>query len=241
MCPDCWDERWREDVEGVPWPKESGARLKCLCARREGLQVLLVCRQWYVEAGHIFYTRNTFAFESAGILTDFVHNLRPYRRLLLTKVSLMAESIDPQSEDATPEEEASGFESSKKLAKAWSALRTLPALTYLELDALFLTRAKTVRGMLHLGRLNVRSVCFTARNPAPPNPGGSTSIYPAFQQPILVVGCLAEEVARKIKGEACPWFGRLAPIGAIEEATAEKAEAQKSYAENRDLRVSVEL
>ena len=86
MCSDCWDEHFRPRpcppcpprpfrsrthsnglpaVEGIP----------CLCARRTDLDVLLVCWRWYMEAGHVFYTRNTFAFEDVSSFVQFAQNL----------------------------------------------------------------------------------------------------------------------------------------------------------------------
>ncbi|KAK6823594.1 hypothetical protein PG987_013851 [Apiospora arundinis] len=83
VCTECFDERLREK----PFPKPHS--LPCLCARRQYLQVFLVCRQWYAEAGRAFYSRNEFAFAHPIECVDFMRTLSARWRPLISKVSLL--------------------------------------------------------------------------------------------------------------------------------------------------------
>ncbi|KAK3720173.1 hypothetical protein LTR37_003997 [Vermiconidia calcicola] len=219
MCSDCWDGHFRaqcvEDGVGGAWhgPKLEGKKkhLRCLCARRRDLGVLMVCRKWYEEAGRVFWTRNTFAFEDAATFTDFVSHIPVQRQEMITKVSLIAHHETWFEPSASAEEQIYAFELSTRLQPIWSHLRLLTSLSYLEFDALFLTRTQTVHSMLRLGLPNLRRVCFTIRNPRHSYAGlmfGTPYIYPEFFNPLLLIGGLAEEVARGIKGQRRSWLKR---------------------------------
>ena len=198
ICSDCWDLEFRPRPH--PAQEEVGKRhLRCLCARRQDLGTLLVCRKWYEEAGAIFYARNTFAFESAAVLTGFVTSLPPRWKPKVSRVSIMAYHPDDKQ---GPVEEASGWEGNHKLSRVWPLLHQLPRLSYLELDAHFLSRAKTASRLLKLSLQNVRRVCFVMHNPLRTNYAiGSPFIWPEYHNARLIVGGFAEEVARAIKGQ----------------------------------------
>ena len=158
----------------------------------------------------MFYARNTFAFEDGSTFTAFFQNLDPRWRNRITRVSLMAYYPSIWEPNASAEDEDYEWEGGKRLAKVWSLLRRLPSLSYLELDATFLTRMSEVRAMLKLGMRNLRQVCFTLRNPLSSYSTlkGNPCVRPEYHKPILLVGGLAEEVARAIKGQRRRWMKR---------------------------------
>ena len=219
MCSDCWDAEFRPR----PHPAEEKIKrhLRCLCARRRDLGVLMVCKQWHAEAGAVFYAQNTFAFEDATTFISFVSNLPSRWRERISRVSMMAYHPSDAAESRSQEERESGWEGTNKLRPIWHWLRQLPSLSYLELDAHFLTRVSTVQAMLRLGLRNVHRVCFTVHNAWIPR---SAYVWPEYHEAKLLVGGLAEEVARAIKGQRRAWLKRP---GAIERA----AEVEKEYQE----------
>ncbi|KAK3711722.1 hypothetical protein LTR37_009499 [Vermiconidia calcicola] len=156
--------------------------------------------------------------DDAATFTDFISHIPVHRRQMITKVSLTAHHETWSEPSASAEEQVYAFELSSRLQPIWSHLRLLTSLSYLELDALFLTRAETVKSMLRLGLHNLRRVCFTLRNPRRSYAGlmgGTPYIYPEFFEPLLLIGGLAEEVARGIKGQRRSWLKRA---GAVERA-----------------------
>ena len=172
----------------------------------------MVCRRWYEEAGRIFYSRNTFAFEDGATFTCFISNLDNRWRSMITRVSIMAFHPEDVSSSSSEEERESGWESTSKLRPVWSLLRQLPALSYLELDTHFLNRASTVKAMLRLGLRNVRRVCFTLHNRWNVTTCGSEWIWPEYHNARLLVGGFAEEVARAIKGQRRPWLKKAGAV-----------------------------
>lgn len=199
ICSDCWDQEFRPKPNPAQENVGGKSHLRCLCARRQDLGVFLVCKQWNEEAGAVFYTRNTFAFESAAVFTAFITSLPRHWREKVTRVSLMAyHTPEPQG----PEEEYSGWESNRRLRGVWPLLHQLPRLSYLELDAHFLTRAKIAHRLLKLSLRNVRRVCFVMHNVWPSNTSeGSKWVWPEYHCSRLLVGGFAEEVSRGIKGQ----------------------------------------
>ena len=152
-----------------------------------------MCRLWREEAGAVFYSQNTFAFESAAVFAAFVLSLPQKWREKVTRVSIVA--YHPPAPDG-----ASGWEGNRKLSRAWGLLQRLPRLAYLELDARFLSRAKTAQRLLRLTLRNVRRVCFVARN-LWRGSRASEWVWPEYRDARLIVGGFAEEVARAIKGQ----------------------------------------
>ncbi|KXT00687.1 hypothetical protein AC578_8254 [Pseudocercospora eumusae] len=211
VCSVCYDHRLR----GRPTP--TPRTLPCLCARRQELQLLLVCKKWYQEAGTVLYTQNTWAFEDDTTFTSFIPSLNPDWRTTISKVSLMSwvkgTELYPTSAstlfmschglpyDTTWEEFLQRPEYTGP--GIWALLRTLPALSHLELDALFLTSARTVKLMLKLGLRNLKQVKFVRRVEDVDNvwKSGTPTVWPAFAGRELIVGGFAEEVARAIKGQ----------------------------------------
>lgn len=206
LCSTCWDDRWR------PKPFPQAKTLPCLCARRPNLQILSVCRRWYEEASRVFYTENTFAFEDSSTFVSFVQNLDPKLRNRISKVSIMVytdEAATAPGANIAPnanfDELRSGWESSARLQPVWTHLRQLPSLAHLELDALFLSRSKTVTSMRKLGLGNLRSVRFCARMPDNEVARlGSPFVWQEFAKRTRLQGGLAEAVARAVKGQKVP-------------------------------------
>ncbi|KAF7193129.1 hypothetical protein HII31_05563 [Pseudocercospora fuligena] len=211
VCSVCYDHRLRAGP--TPTPRT----LPCLCARRQELQLLLVCKQWYQEARTVLYTQNTWAFEDDTTFTSFVPSLNPDWRNMISKVSLMSWLKDQElypttastlfmgchglSYDTTWEE---FFQRPEYTGPGiWALLRTLPALSHLELDALFLTSAQSVKCMLRLGLRGLKQVKFVRRVEDVNNvwKSGTPTVWPAFAGRKLIVGGFAEEVARAIKGQ----------------------------------------
>lgn len=229
MCSDCWDLHFRPPSFPLPRRFE-----RCLCARREGLETLLGCRQWYGEAGHVFYSRNTFAFEDCAMFAGFVLYLPRRWENAISRVSIL---LAPQSQMSAANRDgdvfSSGWNSRKIMPHMWSYLCRLPCLSYLELDAAFLTRADSVKCMLRLGLRNTRQVNFVQQNHyhTYSTLHGNPLIWPQFHQPMLLVGGVAEEVARAIKGQRRTWLKRR---GAVEKATEKETEEQKNRRECSD-------
>ncbi|KAK3048584.1 hypothetical protein LTR09_010079 [Extremus antarcticus] len=233
MGSDCWDEhmRPRPCPQGVKSAVEKDA-LRCLCARRQNLEVMLVCKQWREEAGRLFYSGNVFAFEDATTFVSFVDSLPDQWRKLVTKLSVLSHRpVRPNhimSEDAQVEHLLSYFGSSKAMSPLWSALRRLPALSYLELDALLLTRVHIVKCLLRLGLTNLRSIRFTLPRVSFWDPNSDKKpmqyVYPEYENPRFLVGGLAEEVAGATKGHRRAW---LKQAGSVEAAVAREIDLQE--------------
>ena len=192
LCTSCYDARYR----AKPLPQAKS--LPCLCARREDLAVLLVCKQWYSEAGRAFYGRNTFAFEDSSTFVNFFSMLDPRWRAKVSHVSFLTSL--PSGEIRNPIPVAVNNETDRQLAPVWSLLRKLPSLAHLELDVLFLTRVKTVQAMQRLGLRNLRKLYFTERRPASQTTRPSIYIWPEISQRLLVQAPFVTTVAHQIEG-----------------------------------------
>lgn len=231
MCSECWDEHFRPPTHPRPRSTEC-----CICTRRSGLETLLVCRRWYLEAGHVFYSRNTFAFEDCAIFVDFIHSLPSLWMRSVSRVSILLAALN-QNEHGTNSVRQDVFENHwngrKHRAHVWSHLRRLPSLSYLELDAAFLARSAEVRSMLRLGLRGVRRVSFVQRNHHSTYSvhGVNASDWPEFDKPMLLVDGLAGEVARAIKGQRPRWLKRC---GAVETATERESQEQENRRESSD-------
>lgn len=167
--------------------------------------MLLVCKRFYDEAGHVFYTENTFAFENSSSFVSFFGNLAPRWRDSVSKVSLLAFKTP-----ATAQEAEEDWEPSTRLAPVWSLLRRLPSLSQLELDALFLTRLKTVRAMRKLGMRNLRAVRFVQHRydeewATRCVPGEMAFVWPNLAVRTMVEDGFAGQIARKVKGQRREW------------------------------------
>lgn len=215
VCSDCWDMDLRPDEHPHAMKAFRAGVMKCLCARRKHLQVRLVCKRWSEEAGRVFYTNNTFAFENTRIFVSFATNLPQHWRALVSKLSIMAYDTDSGSHAGTTEAHLnrmlSAPEHHNTLAALWHPLRSFPALSSLQLDATFLTRIDCIQSMLRLGLRDLRKVRFTIRNRrgfCVQYNGGSRFIYPEFVQARVLVGGLAEVVSKAIKGQRSAWLKR---------------------------------
>jgi hypothetical protein len=207
--------------------------LECLCARRTDLQVLLVCRQWYDEAGRVLWASNTFAFENARTFVDFATSLPSRWRAVLSKVSIMAYNAT-NTRELKPleqfESNVSALESKKEFAPVWPALRNLPALTELQLDGAFLTQMHIALPLLRLGLVNLRKVSFLQRNISREIFADAYHAHfmnPQYAHATRLAGGLAEQVALAIKGRRITWLKRR---GAIQKATAREYEVQRAAA-----------
>lgn len=198
LCTECYDERYRPER-----PKLDIEALPCLCARRQNLRVLLVCRRWYQEAGRVFWRRNTFAFEDAGCFLDFLHHVRPETLKELRHVSLMAWL--PNAHAAIDSTADPGDWDPNSYRKVWSVLRQLDSLGTLELDSLFLTRIESLRAIRKLGLRHLRKCTFVQRLPDSFFPRPEPYIFPGLARKTVVCRTLADEVAREIKGERRRW------------------------------------
>ncbi|KAK4547051.1 hypothetical protein LTR36_001272 [Oleoguttula mirabilis] len=206
LCSDCWDRKFRPR----PFPVVSSDS-PCLCARRQDLDVLLVCRRWHAEAGRVFYSRDTFDFEDARTCLAFFAGLRQQWRETVTSVSLVAYQGQQHALIR-----GAAWESRKAWTRVWCLLRTLPSLSRLALSTHHLEDERTLRPLLRLGPQRPRAICFTERMPAAcllkllPRDDGSALggmhyICPSLANRILVRGGLAEQVGRVLKGQLIAW------------------------------------
>lgn len=202
LCSQCYDN----NVRPQPFPSPWGGSLPCLCARRQNLDVLLVCKKWYHEAATVFYTQNTFAFESAVTFTAFVTNLPSHWRDKISKISLMSFSNYYPGEVFIDSADPRAGVDSWRWKQVWPLLRSLPALSTLELDSRFLNNTTTVRALLLPRFRNLRHVSFVDRPKKNPQleslwKTGTEKIWPSMDCRTLIVGGFAEEVGRIMKGE----------------------------------------
>lgn len=208
LCSNCWDADFRQSVTGLEFPNLREL-MPCLCARRNELDILLVCRRWYEEASRVLWSRNTFAFEDSRTFTKFARNCP--RPDLVTKVSILDADRSLRAH-VHIEFEWPDWAYDRKRQALITALRSFPALTHLELDAVLLHDVRDVRTMLRLGLRTVRSVRFIHHADAKKTTDVSAGvlakghyIYPSLASALLLRGGLAEEVARAIKGEHRAW------------------------------------
>jgi hypothetical protein len=165
LCTMCYDHRHRPR----PFPLMDSQSLPCLCARRDHLQILLVCRRWYQEAGRVFYSRNTFAFgrlkECHLFLTSLPEKWKPY----ITKISLMSlprPGFHPEDAQQDLDTTVIPVHGTSGLFKTWLELRKLPALAVLELDAIMLTKPDVASVFRMPALKNLRSIRIVQALPA---------------------------------------------------------------------------
>ncbi|KAI8950112.1 hypothetical protein F4801DRAFT_550384 [Xylaria longipes] len=203
QCSSCWDARFRSH----PAPRIDS--LPCLCARKrrsEGLATLLVCRKWYEEGARVLYTRNTFAFATPGECAEFFTNLNPRWSALVSKVSLLTLAPVREDHESAGEELETAALDAKELREAWAMLRKLPALSELELDALFLTRPGCVRVFRWKSLKNLRKVEFTQSVPMMIAEAPRDFVWPRRALREVIEGNdFSVDVARGIKGWRYGW------------------------------------
>ncbi|KAI0153062.1 hypothetical protein GGR57DRAFT_154758 [Xylariaceae sp. FL1272] len=208
LCSECWDMRFRSSDQREPMVKS----LPCLCARsrrQDGLSALLVCKSWYEEGARVLYSRNTFAFANVYEAAFFFDFLKPQWAALVSKVSLLAntrERVYPE----TSSQELQYFEAGRgfvtRLEYVWKQLSKLPALSRLELDALFLTSLDCVRVFRGASLRNLRAVAFTQSYAAPAADVPKGYVWPQKACRVAVEDSqFVEDVARGIKGLRCGW------------------------------------
>ncbi|KAH9905135.1 hypothetical protein F4778DRAFT_802624 [Xylariomycetidae sp. FL2044] len=190
-----------------------GDDVRCACARRRDLGVLLACRRWHDEAGRVFYARNTFAFGAAAECVGFLEGLRPAWRACVTKVSLLAlEPVlwGPGSYEAMAGRVEIRVKGPEGFRRAWALLAKLPALRVLELDAVFLTRAECVRvlrgpALKSLARLHFTQAVMRSAE----RERRSTFVWPrrGVRREIEYSG-FVQGVARGVKGRRYGWPGK---------------------------------
>ncbi|KAI6080275.1 hypothetical protein F4821DRAFT_251880 [Hypoxylon rubiginosum] len=200
LCTICYDREYRLE----PFPRV--VSLPCLCARRQNLDTLLVCRRWYEEAGRVFYTRNTFAFGSAQECVDFLANLSPRWQPFVSKASLLAlapRGVYPE----TAAEECEKVETpTRSLEEAWSLLGQLPGLSELELDAILLTRLDCVRVLRKPALKSLGRISFTQAVPQQPRHVSRMLVWPRRGiRKTVEDSDFARRVARAIRGQRLEW------------------------------------
>ncbi|KAK4555049.1 hypothetical protein LTR86_007815 [Recurvomyces mirabilis] len=195
ICSTCWDIRWRQ------CPDATRQHFRCFCARRQNLGVLLVCKKWWREAGYVFYTQNTFCFETAALFDGFFRHLRLEWRVLVARTSLMAQ-YDSQTKVFV---EASVF---YDLWQLFGDL-TLHGLKFIELNAMYLTRLEVVRNVMNMnldyGNTEIR---FVLRRPERlvDVERGNVHVYPEFARGLLLRGGFPDEISRIARRQRRPWL-----------------------------------
>ncbi|OQO12562.1 hypothetical protein B0A48_02024 [Cryoendolithus antarcticus] len=193
ICTICYDESFRPDKPPKPI-------IPCLCARRQNLQTLLVCRKWHAEASQVFYTRNTFCFACPKTFAAYMAFLPAARKAQIRRVSLMA-YIERSNVATADRIDFYPF----TYAKIFKHLRNLPNLAFLELDSLFLTSNYSLQPLRRLGLRQLRQCRFVQRLPDICIPRPDTFFFPALARRALVKRFLAAEVAAEIKGQHGTW------------------------------------
>ncbi|KAK8050872.1 hypothetical protein PG993_002257 [Apiospora rasikravindrae] len=156
VCSRCFDERLR--------PSPRTFSLPCLCPRRgDDLNVFLVCRAWYAEAGRVFYSGNVMAFAHTRECVAFFRALSPRWKPLVTKVSLLAlppKDVVPRNAREELEMVTVTVGGEDGLREALAALRSLPALAELELDAALFREQEAVNVIREVSFPRLRSLWF---------------------------------------------------------------------------------
>ncbi|KAL7621677.1 hypothetical protein AAE478_009004 [Parahypoxylon ruwenzoriense] len=225
MMDDPWRSRWAPPKE-KPWqcsvcwdamnrrgPRPGEYLLPCLCARRENLETLLVCRRWYAEAGRVFYSRNVFAFGDMRECSEFLLFLPDRWKKYLIKVSLLAyyhiptpgrlTLRDPRTE---PFELNVPIEGKHGMRWAWKLLSGLPALSELELDAAFLAVPEYADVLRGPALKNLRRVTFVQSEPHLIAAHTCHYVWPRFgARTVIEDSELADTVGREIKGQRYGW------------------------------------
>ncbi|RDW79345.1 uncharacterized protein DSM5745_06197 [Aspergillus mulundensis] len=144
LCDICYPElQYRLGLEKCPSMKG----LECLCARRQNLAILLTSRQIYQEAWPVFWTENTFAFESGRLLAEFMEAVGAQKRAAIRFVSLLAPKNNPLQDDELPE--------------CWLQLRECTGLRELELDASIL---ESFEAVVELTTIKTREIRFMQKS-----------------------------------------------------------------------------
>ncbi|KAI0839409.1 hypothetical protein F5Y06DRAFT_295434 [Hypoxylon sp. FL0890] len=203
LCTFCYNEKHRER------PYLTTVTLPCLCARRENLQILLVCRRWYEEAGQVFYTRNQFCFAQVYECSQFLKALPPRWKPFITKISLL--HFDYDASQQTAEDELLDLvipaRGADGLAELWRMLSKLPALSHLELDAIFLTRLDCVKIFRGPSLKNLRLLHVRQSDPSEVTDRTRQFIWP--RRALRWAdgnNDFAAAIARIIKGERYGWI-----------------------------------
>lgn len=122
LCIYChWDRVGREGDNMSPPIKKQ----RCLCSRRENLEILCTNRQIHDEAAYVFWTENWFGFEHHGFLIGLLSVVRPHIRSWIRRITFLPE---PEYLD--------GWMS---LNDTWKYLRLCTGLQVLELDGSLLS------------------------------------------------------------------------------------------------------
>ncbi|KAI1343538.1 hypothetical protein F5Y15DRAFT_427906 [Xylariaceae sp. FL0016] len=206
LCTMCYDLNY-PSANASSDPRPPSASLPCLCARRDHLQTLLVCRRWYAEAGAVLYSGNTLAFGSARECAAFFARLQPAWRALVSRVSLLTLAA-PGAYPATARDDLADTEADGAgLRRAWALLGALPGLAELELDAGLLTRRDCVRVLRGPGALrNLRRVTFSQGVPMRPGEALREYVWPRRGvRKTIEDSEFACGVARGIKGRRFEW------------------------------------
>jgi hypothetical protein len=190
LCTNCYDDRWR----ARPFPQPTN--LLCLCARRRNLETRLVCRQWNEEAGLVFFSENTFAFDDCVSVESFFSSIPRQWKTLITKLSLLL----PFWEDDSDSTDVAS------LARSLRILDELACLQHLELDAKLLNEELTASVLLNFNIASLSSVRFVIQCPLrelqwrkmkPP-----TYVWRELRGRHLLQGGFAEYVARSMKAQS---------------------------------------
>ncbi len=198
LCTTCYDARWRPR----PFPSGCGSS-PCLCARRANLQVLLVCRRWYEEAGRVFYARNWFAFGRPAECVEFLETLNPRWKAIVSKVSLLAltpSEFIPISADEGLDEVELLVGGKAGLRRAWAELASLPGLSWLEIDAIYLTSPQCVKVFEGSSMKDLRRLDFVQASRTKDSDCARRFVWPFLANRTAVKSDLVIDVARGIKG-----------------------------------------
>lgn len=149
-CSNCCDREDRAKPFTRSW---RGEDLPCLCVRRQNLNVLLVCKAWYEEAGRVLYARNMFCFTDSYTLHAFLKALPVNRRKQIARLALVTTMPGSQARERS---EAAGFSTTerKRLIELFALLanrQRFPALWQLEVGSEYFLETRVLLPLLRTG------------------------------------------------------------------------------------------
>jgi hypothetical protein len=150
-----------------------------------------------------------FAFASPEECIDFFSALNPRWRTFVSKASLLALAPRGEYPISATKELQSVKVNPRALQRAWNLLRKLPALSELELDAIFLTRPDCVPIFRGVALKNLRRINFTQSTPMIPSEAPREFVWPRRAlRKTIDYSDFAVDVARGIKGWRHGWVKR---------------------------------
>ncbi|KAE8155211.1 hypothetical protein BDV25DRAFT_135260 [Aspergillus avenaceus] len=186
LCDNCYVTNIRSKCGPCP----SLLNLKCLCARKLNLEILLVNRFIYEEASRVFWG-GWFAFEGPELLLHFLDGLSERSKGLLGRVCLL---LDPEVYAG-----GMGKRERKALVRCFRALRACTGLCEVEVDARVLADERVVLGLRNVRVKNcVRVMRVPGRSEVQGYYTYDRAVWVRFSKRVEVVGGLVDVLRRSM-------------------------------------------